>query len=377
MNTFRPSKKLIIVLNRLAGGGAETQVRRLSVALAGRGWMVTVVSLQEDVIEASELDEHGVNRVNLLGPRGFSAVRLLPALVNLLRREAPDVVLTMMIPADPLTRVAGYIAGVPVVSSIRNSFIGGPLVNFLLRFTDRLPAVITVNAEVTRDELGPKISASPRSIEFVPNALEAPTYRRGIAIGEAIREKLGITRNTFFWLAVGAQRPPKNYKSLLHAFSKVPAASALAIAGASYQQEELSSLVHELGIAERVWLLGRRNDIPELLASCDAFVQASLYEGTPNAVLEAMAAARPVVATAVGGVPDTIRHGQSGWIVSAGDIGALRSQMYHVMQLSHVVRSRVADRGRDHVERVHATESVTDQWEVLLNRVMKQPPSQY
>jgi glycosyltransferase involved in cell wall biosynthesis len=363
LNTLHSSQNLIFVINRLAGGGAETQTRRLSIGFAKRGWRVTVVSLQADVIETPDLDEHEVRRVNLAGPRGFRSVRVLPALVRLLRREAPDIVVAMMIPADPLTRVAGRIAGVPVVSSIRNHFVGGRGVNALLRLTDRFPTLITANARVTRDELGPRICARPEGIELVPNALDADAFQRGDGVGEAVRARMEIPPNAFLWLAVGAQRPQKDYKNLLRVFAGLPQESALAIAGAPYQQEALSALVDELGIAHRIWFLGRRDDVPDLLAACDAFVQASLHEGTPNAVLEAMAARRPVVATAVGGVPDTIVHGESGWLVPKADYGALRNQMIEVMRSDKTLRARVAAKACENVVRDHSTQAVIAAWE--------------
>lgn len=357
---------ILFVLNRLAGGGAETQVMRLSVAFAKRGWGVTIVSLLPDVIETPELDLAGVAKVNLSARRGFRAGLALPRLVRVIREAQPDVVVTMMIPADPITRIACGMVGVPVVSSIRNSFVGGEFVNRLLRWTDGLAAVITANASPTKTDLGPRITRASDRMVLIPNLLDYRAYLSLEGDRDAARKELGLDSNCFAWLAVGSQRPQKNYALLLEAFAQLPSDSMLLIAGAPYQQDDLSKQSQALRIEHRVSFLGRRSDIPRLLSACDAFVQASSYEGTPNSVLEAMAAARPVVATEVGGVPDTISHGRTGWLVAPGDVDALEKQMREVMSFTQEERSRIGYRARKHIASTHSPDVVIPQWEAVM-----------
>jgi len=119
--------------------------------------------------------------------------------------------------------------------------------------------------------------------------------------------------------------PDKDHLGLLEAFSHV-ANARLLLAGAGPLEPALRERCHELGLAGRVHFLGVRNDVPALLAASDAVVLASRHEGTPLAVMEAMAAGRACLMTAVGAIPDLIEHGVHGLLVDWGDtMGLARS----------------------------------------------------
>jgi glycosyltransferase involved in cell wall biosynthesis len=105
--------------------------------------------------------------------------------------------------------------------------------------------------------------------------------------------------------------------------------------------EALQQQANELGIASSVDFLGRRSDVPELLSQCDLFVHPSLEEGYPNAVLEAMAAGAPIVATAVGGTVEAITDGETGLLVPAADAQALERAMLRLLE-DRVFAARLA-----------------------------------
>lgn len=359
------SLHIAFVLNRLAGGGAETQVRRLAPALTHRGHSVTIISLQPDVLTPSEFGDEQIMLLNLKGSSGFRALATAPRLVRTLRSIQPDVIVSMMLPADPLARIAARRTGLPLVSSIRNQYVGGRLPNALLCMTDAFASRVTANAETTRRHLGPSIAKKPQDIQILPNIIDPRRYQASPEEAEQARADLDLPTHSFLWLAVGAQRPQKNYLELLRAFATLPETASLAIAGAPYQEQLLQNEAQTLGVQERVRLLGRRSDIAALLGACDGFVQASVHEGTPNAVLEAMAAARPVVATSAGDTPRLIAHDQTGWLVPVGDGPALAQMMHHVMQLDPQERAKVANGGLHYIETHHAPESVTTNWESL------------
>jgi glycosyltransferase involved in cell wall biosynthesis len=95
-------------------------------------------------------------------------------------------------------------------------------------------------------------------------------------------------------------------------------------------------------------------------------VCASAWEGMPNAVMEALAAARPVVATAVGGVPEVIEDGATGWLVEPGDPGALAIAMDAVMTMEGEVRARIGQQGRERLAELYGWERVIPLWERVL-----------
>jgi glycosyltransferase involved in cell wall biosynthesis len=123
------------------------------------------------------------------------------------------------------------------------------------------------------------------------------------------------------------------------------------IAGEGPQRLELESRARELALSERVLFLGHREDVPALLASCDFFVLPSLFEGLPLALLEAMSAGKPIVASAVGGVGEAIIDGKTGLLVPPGrpellanSIRALMANPTFAEGLGSAARDRAAER---------------------------------
>lgn len=360
--------RVVFVVVNFAAGGAETQVRRLAAGLAERNWAVTVMTLLPNMVEPAELDALGVERIHLQGQRGFRAFLSLPRLVKKLRQRQPAVCIGFMIPTDPLARMAGWLSRVPVISSLRAPYVGGPVVNFVLRRTDGMLAMLTTNTEQTKRSLGPKVTRQPERIKVILNALPAPIPMDEREARSAIRKELQIDGHEFLWLAVGAQRPEKNYPGLLQALQQVPGAK-LIIAGDDLQREVLDQSCIRFGLGHRVLQLGRRTDVSRLLAAADGFVLASHYEGLPNALMEAMAAGKPVVATAVGGVLDLVEDRRNGLLVPPRDVTALAEALNKIVAMSAAERAKLGELARAQVVERYALPAVLDRWEALLNRV--------
>jgi glycosyltransferase involved in cell wall biosynthesis len=141
-----------------------------------------------------------------------------------------------------------------------------------------------------------------------------------------VRRDLGIPEDAVVAITVANLRREKDYPNLLRAAQLVlgrsPGLVVLAV-GQGPLEQEVASLHRELDLGERVRLLGHRTDVPDLLAASDLFVLASAHEGLPVSIMEAMLAGLPVVATAVGGVPEAVDDGVTGALVPAHDAPAL------------------------------------------------------
>jgi glycosyltransferase involved in cell wall biosynthesis len=167
-------------------------------------------------------------------------------------------------------------------------------------------ATFAVSASAAR-ELSEQLAVARSEIAVIPNGV----HPRALP-PSTLRHELGLSAAVPIVLAVGNLYPVKGHRFLLEALARMSVKVHLVIAGRGIAEAELLALAADLGMTDRVHLLGLRDDVPNLLAAADVFAQPSLSEGLPVAVLEAMFAGRPIVASDVGDIR-----------LAVGDDGAL------------------------------------------------------
>ncbi len=216
---------------------------------------------------------------------------------------------------------AGWLARVPAIVGTAQLYLapdGGrrpPLVLGLYR------RIIAVSEEVKR-RYAAELGVPPRTLAVVRNAIRVPPSAP--ARNAALRAALVEGRPDFVVLTPARLHPQKGHTYLLQAAVQVPDATFV-LAGDGPLRGDLEAEARDLGVAGRCVFLGQRDDVPALLAAADLFVLPSLFEGLPVSVLEAMAAERPVVATAIGGTDEAVTSEESGLLVPARDPAALAS----------------------------------------------------
>jgi glycosyltransferase involved in cell wall biosynthesis len=174
---------------------------------------------------------------------------------------------------------------------------------------------------------------------LIPNGIQLETFRKPSIDREEWRNQEGFAPTDVLFVCVAWLRPQKNPALLLEAFRRGPASDPrahLLFAGTGDEQSgslksELERQIDAWGLRERIHLLGLRSDVPELLNAADVFVLSSDYEGNPLAVMEAMAAGKPMVCTAVGGVPELVEDG-CGLLVPPQDAQALSKAMSNMLE---------------------------------------------
>jgi glycosyltransferase involved in cell wall biosynthesis len=365
------TRRVALFTNHLMVGGAEAQLVRLAARLVARGDEVRLVSLLPTEAYEKEMAELGVPIIELRGGR-VRSVAYIAESTRILREFRPDVVISFLYQANVVARIAGKLAGVPVViSSIRSEFFGGRARELTMRLTDRLATVTTTNSAMARDSLARRRVAPSHRLVVVPNGVDVAGFAATPAQRDETRAALGIRGDEFLWLAVGRLVPQKDVPNLLDAFAKHHAAhsrSRLAIAGDGALAEEMRAHAAALGLADAVAFLGIRTDVPQLMAAADAFVMSSAWEGLPNVVMEAMAAGLPVVSTRVGGVAELVEDGVTGAVVAPRDAADLASAMNATAETPPDELAARGRRGRGKIARDWSTESAGDQWLALLER---------
>src|SRR5581483_5478407 len=221
-----------------------------------------------------------------------------------------------------LGSLAAAIARVPLRVVTLNGAVAGWLrhsraVTLSGRLIGRLAtAVVCVSEEERRVAIATGAARPGRAV-VIHNAVDVASLPRR-------RERNGAVR----LISVGRMRPPKDFVTLTRALAGLPAASFHAqIVGDGPDRPALEAELAASTLNGELELTGERSDVPELLAESDAFVLSSRSEGLPLSVLEAMAVGLPVVATAVGGVPELVEDGLTGFLVPAGDEDAMRDRL--------------------------------------------------
>ena len=300
---------------------------------------------------ADELREAGVMAFGL-GRRSPAAVWSWGPLVRTLRRERIDVLHTHKFGSNVWGALLAPLGRVPVLVAHEHtwSYEGQPVRRFLDRelIARRSAAFIAVSREDQRRMIEIEHIRAD-AVTFVPNGIDPVPA----GDGERVRRELGIEPGAPLVGAVAVLRPQKGLELLIRA-TAVAARSVprlrVVIAGEGPERARLEALAAELGVAGQVTLLGRRSDVPDLLAAFDVAVSSSWFEGSPLAMMEYMDAGLPIVATRVGGVPDLIEDGVHGLMVEPGDPDGLAAAIGELLR----DRDRAAELGARARERRRA-----------------------
>jgi glycosyltransferase involved in cell wall biosynthesis len=224
----------------------------------------------------------------------------------------------------------------------------------------RAAAVVGVS-ESTCEHLVRSLWMNRNRVQLVTNGVLAVVGNR-----QSTRTSLALRENEHLFLAVGNLYAVKGHKVLLEACALLAKKKTLSpwrvvVAGRGNQAEALQQQIVDMELEEHVVLLGLRNDIGDLLAAADGWVMPSLSEGLPLALLEAMFCGLPVISTAVGGIPDLIRPGESGWLVEPGNARELADAMME--QLSdRPLGARMAARAKLVAEQGYGQEMMIDRY---------------
>jgi len=268
--------------------------------------------------------------------RGSYDPRIFTQLTRLVVSRGIDIIHAHDYKTDALTWfLARRTATIPLATahgwtghSARERWLYYPVDKWLLA---RYPHVIAVSSDV-RNELV-RFGARHDRVTVVLNGIDADQFRRDPARTLIARHALGLSSEEVAVVAVGRLEPQKRFDLLLQAFAPLAACRPelkLFIAGDGSLRQTLQTQRDRLALGTSR-LLGHMADPADVYQAADLFVQSADYEGTPNAVLEAMAFEVPIVATDAGGTRELIRHGEDGLVVPRGDENALRAAIESVI----------------------------------------------
>ncbi len=352
--------KVLLLITELPLGGAQKHVLDLAQGLSADNYRVHLAAGGEGplVTEAEALTEIDLHRISQL-VRPISPLSDLVAFLRLYRicrRERIDIVHTHCSKAGILGRWAARLAGVRVILHTVHGWgfykdDGCGLRRLLVaverasaRITDRL---ITVSQAAIETGLHHRIGKRAQ-YRCVHHAIDPSPFQESLTDRSEIYRSLELAEDRPLVTMIACFKPQKAPLDFIEVAARVrehvPPAQFL-IAGDGELRPQLEQALRRLGLEDTLRVPGWRRDIPAILAATDVLVLTSRWEGFPGALLEAMATGVPVVANAVGGVPEIVRDGVTGYLVEPGDIGSMSDRVAALLN-DKALRTRMSRSAR-------------------------------
>lgn len=350
-------------------GGQERRILAEMVGMAGRGHEITLATRPEcRLLEKARAQ--GI--ATLTAPfRHQADLSSIVALARFIRQHEIDVVNTHSGIDSWVGGLAAWFSGRKTVL-VRTRHINLPLHRTWHNFIHYLPdAVISCGSHV-RQHLIDRCGFPADEVCSIPTGVDFPAFQPTLPRAQ-VRQGLSVPEDAFMALMVAEIRQVKRHDVAVRGFQHFVQGhpnGRLVLAGHGPIRGDIEALVASLDLTDKVLFLGEREDIPDLLAAADALVLSSESEGVPQAIVQAMGLAVPVVATRVGSIPELVQHEETGLLIESEDWSALASALARMADHPQEA-AELAQRGRDLVWRRFSLATMLDHTEQLLESLVK------
>lgn len=371
------SIRVLQVITSLNRGGAENHLLALMTHADRHAFDFEVAILSGEGELVPAFRDAGIP-VHFLGARSRFDPLALRRLTRLLRTGHYDIVHSHLFRADIYAGLAVAQLGEnrpPLVSTRHNDdrFFLNPFVGIIhYMMSSRQDLIIAISDHIARFTVSRGVRY-PERVRRVYHGLEPPVTLALEREGQRIRKELGLASEDFVVGNVGRLAPQKGQRHLIGAMpallERVPRAHAV-IAGSGHLEDYLRDLAAEVGVAERVHVLGPRKDVPALMHAIDVFAMPSIWEGFGLVLLEAMAAGRPIVASRVATIPEVVLDGETGLLVPPGDPLALAEAVARLANDPDFA-TQLGEAGRARLRRHFSIDKMVGDTELLYRELLE------
>lgn len=354
------------VLSSFGVGGQERVAFDLAQRQAARGHRVIAVSLAPAPHGplAAEFEAAGVATYAVPKRDGLDAT-LPPRLFARFARSRVQVVHTH----NPLPLIyaaaPARLVGARLIHTKHGRNPGSRGYHQLRRAAAHLAHAFVAVSEATAEQAREQRDCPASRLRVITNGIALDRFRPDAGVRHAVRAELGLPQDAWVAGTVGRVDANKNQALLVRAAAPLLADGfRVVIVGDGPQLEAVRAMVSRLPRPELVHVLGRRMDVDRLLPAFDMFVLSSDTEGLPLVLPEAMASALPVVSTAVGGIPDVVRDGDTGFLIDAGDEEALRDRLGRLWG-DRALAAQMGDRARELALSAYSADVMLDRYMAL------------
>lgn len=313
--------KIVYFIDHLRFDGTQRVLQQLVEGLSARGHEQAIVcwndSWDEPLLKA--LKQTGT-KVRIVGKRALLLGYGIISTWLWLKREHFDVAVTLLFFSDVLGRTLAHLTGIPrIVSSIRARNVNyKSWQRWLVRHTMRWADAVILNSAGVKAFAVQEEGADPKKIHVIPNGVRIEAYRNPVSRA-ALRAEFNLEPEQLLIGSVGRLTFQKGFDILIQALALLHRPDVhLLLVGEGEERAALQALAHKLRVASQVHFAGYRRDVPRLLGALDLYVHPSRFEGMPNALLEALAAGCPVIASDVDGNRELLASGR-GQLVAPED----------------------------------------------------------
>jgi glycosyltransferase involved in cell wall biosynthesis len=355
-------------------GGMEVKIYEVSKGLVRRGHQVTLLTIQRDPKTKKHELIQGIDvyRFKLTG------LFVLPRFLHLvITRKVSLIHIHFMWRTGLLCALVGRLLGKPTILGLAGSDVYHPLIRpkFLSPFYLKIVKTIINLLITTSEDLKKKAlkNGFPPRIISIPQGVDLERFNFKIE-REKAREQLGVTNEPLV-LSVAQLIPRKGLTYLIRAVPEVlksiPNVKFI-IAGEGPEHPKLEEEIKQLGVGNAVKLLGGASYdmVPRLYAAADVFVLPTLYDAMPHAIYEAMAMAKPVIATRVGGIPEVINNGSDGLLVEAMKPDEIAKAIITLLK-NRELTIRLGENALKKIKNMYTWEKIVQRYEQVYWEAMK------
>ncbi len=371
--------RILYVVTAGEFGGAPLHVLQLMKYMAKQGHEVGLVAAPEPRLMegAKALGVKVFPNPHFVRPiKPWKDLRALWRVFKAIRQFKPDLVSAHSTKAGFAARFSCAILGVPVIFTAHGwAFTEGksPLARYLLASAERLASKVTNEIICVSEhdkELALRFRVAPeQKLTVIHNGMEPNVYLN--ASGSKVRSELGLKESEILITMVARFVPQKDYETLLQAIRCLQKGDfKVAFVGGGEREVVVRAKARELNL-DNVIFLGERRDVPQILTASDIFVLASNWEGLPRSIIEAMMAGLPVVATKVGGVPELVEDGITGFLVPPKDPEALAQALQKLID-DPELRKRMGQASREKALREFTLDRMLHETERVYREVLEE-----
>jgi len=352
------NKSIYFLTISLIKGGAENQLVKLAISLKNDSYQVKIIGFRKQNDFEEALRVAGIPFI-VFNINSFLGIY---SLLKFLNTKKPDVMISFMYGANVIGRLVRLVFSVPLITSVRNIVISKKFV-WIYKFTRNIDSFTVFNSEYAlRKFIDKSITNRSKSL-VINNAISLPSK----SLQSQSKEN-----DVFTLTSLAHFRPQKDYLTLFKAIKilkdkQIPV--RLFCLGHLYGQSWPEELVAKLGLNEEIKLMGFLDSTEDYIGRSDVLVLSSLWEGTPNALLEAMANEIPIISSRIPGCEDLVQKSGAGLLFNPGSAQDLAGVIEELLKMEAKRKMDMGKRGRTFIMDNFSENKIYEEWKALITKL--------